>query len=188
MVSSPMQAMGIEYPGIVGIGLHLYDPEAELSGLPSQVLLQGAVAHEAGHQWFYNVVANDQVDEPWLDEALVQYITGLYYLDVGGERAFEGWRGSWYDRWQRVDSADIPVGWPSGDYTDAREYGAIVYGRGPIFMDTLAQEMGQAAFDAFLRDYYQSHKWGIGTGESFRALAEEHCQCDLTSLFEVWVY
>lgn len=188
MVSSPMQAMGIEYPGIVGIGLHLYDPEVELSGLPSQVLLQGAVAHEVGHQWFYNVVANDQVDESWLDEALVQYITGLYYLDVGGEGALEGWRGSWYDRWQRVERAEVPIGMPSGDYSDQREYGSIVYGRGPIFMDTLAQEMGQATFDAFLRDYYQSHKWGIGTGEAFKALAEEHCQCDLTSLFEAWVY
>ena len=27
------------------------------------------VAHEVGHQWFYNLVGNDQVDQPWLDEA-----------------------------------------------------------------------------------------------------------------------
>jgi hypothetical protein len=188
VVSTPMQALGIEYPGIVGLGLQLYDPEAEVSGLPAQILLQGSVAHEVAHQWFYNVVGNDQVDEPWMDEALVQYVTGLYYLDVGGERALEGWRGSWYDRWQRVDMADIPIGLPSGEYTDAREYGSIVYGRGPIFMDTLAGQMGQETFDQFLRDYYQSHKWGIGTGEDFEQLAEEHCQCDLSSLFEEWVY
>ena len=124
----------------------------------------------------------------WLDEALVQYITGMYYLDIGGERALEGWRGSWYDRWRRVDSADIPIGLPSGDYADGREYGAIVYGRGPIFMETLAEQMGQGTFDEFLRDYYQSYKWGIGTGANFRQLAEEHCGCDLTSLFEEWVY
>jgi hypothetical protein len=133
-------------------------------------------------------VANDQVDEPWLDEALVQYITGFYYLDSSGERALEGWRNSWYGRWQRVELAEVPIGLPSGDYVDGLQYGAIVYGRGPIFMDALAREMGQATFDAFLRDYYQSNKWGIGTGESFRALAEEHCQSDLTSLFEAWVY
>jgi hypothetical protein len=188
VISSPMLAMGMEYPGIVGLGLHLYDPEAEVSGLPSQVMLEGSVAHEVAHQWFYNVVGNDQVDEPWMDEALVQYVTGLYYLDTGGERAFEGWSGSWYDRWQRVDMANVPIGLPSDDYTDGGEYGAIVYGRGPIFMDTLARRMGQQTFDEFLRDYYQSHKWGIGTGEDFAELAEEHCQCDLTPLFEDWVY
>jgi hypothetical protein len=188
VVSTPMQALGMEYPGLVGLGLQLYDPEAEVWGLSSQIMLEGSVAHEVGHQWFYNVVGNDQVDEPWLDEALVQYITGLYYLDVGGETAFEGWSGSWYDRWQRADMDDIPIGLPSGDYTDGTEYGAIVYGRGPIFMDTLARDMGQETFDQFLRDYYQSHKWGIGTAESFEGLAEEHCQCDLSSLFEAWVY
>jgi hypothetical protein len=188
VVSTPMQALGIEYPGIVGLGLQLYDPDAEVSGLPSQIMLQGTVGHEVAHQWFYNVVGNDQVDEPWLDEALVQYVTGLYYLDVGGERALEGWEGSWYDRWQRAEMADIPIGLPSGDYSTGTEYGAIVYGRGPIFMDTLAGHMGQETFDQFLRDYYQSHKWGIGTAEDFEELAEAHCQCDLSALFEAWVH
>ena len=69
-----------------------------------------------------------------------------------------------------------------------REYGAIVYGRGPLFLATLADRMGQESFDGFLRDYYQTHKWGIGTGEAFKRLAEQHCQCDLTALFEEWVY
>lgn len=188
VVSTPMQALGIEYPGMVGLGLQLYDPDAEVWGLPTQIMLESSVGHEVAHQWFYNVVGNDQVDEPWLDEALVQYVTGLYYLDVGGERSLEGWRGSWYDRWQRVDMAEIPIGLSSGDYTDGREYGSIVYGRGPIFMDTLAGHMGQETFDRFLRDYYESHKWGIGTAEDFEELAEEHCQCDLSSLFEAWVY
>jgi hypothetical protein len=188
VASTPMQALGIEYPGVAGMGLHLYDPQAEISGLPSQVLLQGGVAHEVAHQWFYNVVGNDQVDEPWMDEALTQYVTGLYYLELGGGEAYSGWRGSWYDRWQRVEMADIPIGLPSGEYTDAREYGAVVYGRGPIFMETLADEMGEEKFGELLRDYYQSYKWGIGTGEAFRELAEEHCECDLTALFEAWVY
>ena len=43
-------------------------------------------------------------------------------------------------------------------------------------------------FDGFLRDYYQLHKWGIATGDAFKEIAEQHCQCDLTSMFEEWVY
>jgi aminopeptidase N len=76
---------------------------------------------------------------------------------------------------------------PAAAYQGA-EYGAIVYGRGAIFVDTLAKEMGREAFDSFMRDYYQSHKWGIGTGEDFRQQAESHCGCDLGPLFEEWVY
>lgn len=127
------------------------------------------------------------MDEPWLDEAVVQYLTGLYYLDTYGESVARDYCGSWDDRWNRIDQADIPIGLPVADYAD-KEYGAIVYGRGPLFVAALAEEMEQEPFDEFLRDYYQSHKWGIGTSAAFRQLAEQHCQCDLTSLFEEWVY
>ena len=187
VVSTPMQALGIEYPGMTGIALNLYDPDEKVLGLPSQVILESAVAHEVAHQWFYNTVGNDQVDEPWLDEAIVQYATGLYYADVYGERAAQGFRDSWYSSWERVDRADIPIGMPAGAYVD-EEYGAIVYGRGPLFVAALAEEMGQEEFDKFLRDYYESHKWGIGTSNAFKQFAERHCQCDLTTLFEEWVY
>ena len=187
VVGTPMLALGMEYPGIVAIALDLYDPNEEIRGLPSQVMLEGTVAHEVAHQWFYNVVGNDQLDEPWLDEAVVQYATGLYYVDAYDEAAAQRYRESWYGRWDRVDRADVPVGLPAGDYT-GKEYGAIVYGRGPLFISALAEAMGQETFDQFLRDYYQSNKWGIGTADAFRRLAEDHCQCDLTALFQEWVY
>jgi aminopeptidase N len=182
-----MQALGIEYPGIVGIALNLYDPNETVAGLPSPVMMEGTVAHEVAHQWFYNAVGNDQVDEPWLDEAMAQYLTGLYYLDTYGASAARSYRSSWNSRWDRVDRVEIPIGMPAGAYVD-NEYGAIVYGRGPLFVTALAEEMGQETFDEFLRDYYESHKWGIGTGDAFKQLAEGHCQCDLTALFEEWVY
>jgi len=187
VVSTPMRALGIEYPGLTGISLDLFDPNAEILGLPSPIILESAVAHEVAHQWFYNVVGNDQVDEPWLDEAVVQYVVKLYYLDTDGAGAAQGYRDSWVGRWDRVDTADIPIGLPVGAYEDG-EYGAIVYGRGPLFIEALADEMGQVTFDEFLRDYYQTYQWSIGTGEAFKELAEEHCQCDLTPLFEEWVY
>ncbi|MBN1221384.1 MAG: M1 family metallopeptidase [Anaerolineae bacterium] len=187
VLSTPMLALGIEYPGLVGISLALYDPGAAIAGVPAPIMLEGTVAHEVAHQWFYNVVGNDQVDEPWLDEALAQYATWLYYTDTYGEAAARSYLQSWEDRWARVDRADIPIGLPAGDY-EGKAYGAIVYGRGPLFLKTLAEAMGEASFAEFLRDYYETHKWGIGTAESFKQLAQQHCQCDLTDLFEEWVY
>jgi hypothetical protein len=187
VVSTPMQALGIEYPGLTGISLALYDPTQEIAGLPSRVLLESTVAHEVAHQWFYNTIGNDQVDEPWLDEALAQYATWLYYVDGYGEGAAQSYVNSWESRWGRVDQADIPIGLPAGEY-QGREYGAIVYGRGPLFIAALAQEMGQETFDEFLRNYAQTYQWKIATGESFKQLAEEYCRCNLTPLFAEWVY
>ncbi len=187
VLSTPMQALGIEYPGAVGIALTLYDPEGQVLGLPASAVLESVVAHEVAHQWFYNAVGNDQQDEPWVDEAIVQYVTGLYYADMYGPAVAQSYRKSWISRWDRVDRADIPIGMPAASYT-RDEYSPIVYGRGPVFVTALATEMGQSTFDEFMRDYYQAHQWGIGTGETFKQLAEEHCQCDLTPLFKEWVY
>ncbi len=185
LVSTATSALGVEYPGIIALNDAMY-------GRPSGRLLESTVVHEVAHQWFYNVVGNDQVDEPWLDEALSQYATLLYYVDrrdAAGERAFyESLQG----RWEFADGEKIPIGLPVAAYTEAgpysRTYGAIVYGRGALFFEALRDEMGQEAFDEFLYDYAQTHWWGIATAESLRALAEQHCGCDLAALFEEWVY
>jgi hypothetical protein len=186
LVSTTTFALGVEYPGIVAILVDLYHPDGQVRGTPTGPLLEGVVAHEVAHQWFYSQVGNDQVDEPWLDEALAQYATLLYYQDVYGEAGANGFHRSLERRWQRLNRADIPIGLPVASY-DESSYGAIVYGRGPLFVEQLAKTMGQESFAAFLRDYYQAFKWGIATGDAFKQLAEQHCACDLTPLFEEWV-
>jgi predicted esterase len=183
---TPNLALGVEYPGATVIRAELYDPTLQFGDLPANALMEGTVAHEVGHQWFYSTVGNDQLDEPWVDESLTQYITYLYFVDTYGEQAAEGFRQSFADRWDRVNMDDIPIGMPAGNY-DGAEYGAIVYGRGPLFFERLAEEMGQETFDEFLRDYYQRNKWGIASGADLKSLAEAHCDCDLTPLFTEWV-
>ncbi len=187
LVSTPMQgATGIEYPGVAGINLDMYDLKVDFNGAPASIVMEATVSHEAGHQWFYNGVGSDQINEPWVDEALTQYVTGLYYLDRYGAEGMRQYRETWVGRWKRVQQELLPIGLPAADY-EGREYGAIVYGRGPLFIERLAQKLTEEKFDAFLRDYYQSYKWGIGTGTGFKQLAEQHCDCDLSALFKEWV-
>lgn len=181
VVSTPMDgALGIEYPGIIGINKEMYEIDQPMTSLES------TVAHEVGHQWFYNMLGNDQMNDPWLDEALTQYITGTYYLDQYGEEGYAAYRQSWVSRWDRAEHSLISIGLPAERY-QGREYSAIVYGRGPLFVEALAQKMGQAVFDDFMRDYFSSNQWGIVTPAVFRQSAQEHCGCDLTALFAEWV-
>jgi aminopeptidase N len=140
-----------------------------------------------GHQWFYNLVGDDQLDDPWLDEALTQFATLQYYADEYGASGEEGFRNSLEGRWASVGNADIPIGLPVAAYS-GQEYGAIVYGRGPLFFVVLREEMGKQVFDQFIKEYTETLSWDIATPEKLMVLAEEHCGCDLTPLFEEWVY
>lgn len=188
LVSTPNLALGIEYPGVIALTTRIYGRSARIDGTPAPVILEATVAHEVAHQWFYSVVGNDQVNEPWLDEALAQYLTLLYYRDLYGAQAAEGFEQSLYSRWERVNREAIPIGMPVASYSD-REYGAIVYGRGPLFFDALAQgPLSGERLNAFLRTYYRAYQWENATGAGLKQVAERVCGCDLTPMFAEWVY
>jgi len=186
LVATPTLALGIEYPGAIALAARIYDLQGEYRGVPTSMLMESVAVHEVGHQWFYNLVGNDQLDDPWLDEALAQFATYQYYADVYGQPAAEGFRASLDDRWRRVEFAKIPIGLPVAEYSGA-EYGSIVYGRGPLFFDALRAEIGVSAFDAFLWEYTEALSWEISTPETLQSLAEKHCACDLDDLFAEWV-
>ena len=183
--SSPMLALGMEYPGITSIVVDEFVDGEILYGLPTAQMLESTLAHETGHMWFYNGVGNDQQNDPWVDEALVQYMTYIYYLERYGDGS--GYVDSWNSRWGRVEYADIPIGMQAGNYFD-REYGAIVYGRGPLFFLELEEQYGLDMVMDAVRSYYQENLWGMGYGEEIRAALEESCNCDLSAEFEEWVY
>jgi len=183
LVSIPIDAMGVEYPGIISLNLAFYDPQDDTF---PQGWFESVVTHEVAHQWVYGTVGNDQLDDPWLDESLAQYLTLRYFADRYGPQGADGYRQAMVERWERVERAPIPIGLPVRDYTPL-EYGAIVYGRGGLFFEALAEALGQPAMDEFLQEYYQTQRWGIATPESLQALAEAHCGCDLEALFREWV-
>ena len=187
VLATSTTALGVEYPGVTVINRTIYHPDEKTGGVSNSVYLESTVAHEVGHQWFYNVVGDDQVNQPWLDELLAQYITGLYFTERYSDQAAEGFKGSWYSRWEGVKLQEIPIGLPVKDY-DPRTYGAIVYGRGPIFFTTLHDEMGAGVFDQFLKDYYRQNMWENVTGEILKKTAEAACSCDLNGLFNKWVF
>ena len=186
VVATSTLALGIEYPGIIAITLRVYDPTADFGGTPVSIERESTVAHEVGHQWFYNMVGNNQLDEPWLDESLTQYVTWQYYAHQHGQGGDDGFRASLEGRWQNADKPDMPIGLPVSAYTNS-EYGAIIYGRGPLFFDALRQKLGQANMDAFLADYTSTFQWKIATTAGLKQVAEQHCGCDLTALFQQWV-
>lgn len=185
VISSPMRALGIEYPGITSIVVDEFVDGVELYGMPSAQMLESTLAHEAGHMWFYNAVGNDQQNEPWVDESLTQYVTYIYYDDRYGNGG--SYIDSWNYRWSTVENADVPIGMPAGEY-HGNEYSGIIYGRGPLFFWKLEQDFGQETVMSAIESYYADFLWGNAGTEDLRSALEGACDCDLGEYFEEWVY
>jgi hypothetical protein len=188
VVSAPLgtQGLGMEYPGIIVITNELYDPDGRLGIYGADFLQEGIAAHEVAHQWFYNLVGSDPVSEPWLDEAFAQYATWLYFSTIRGE-----WGGSHYytsmeNRWSRIRLEPIPIGLPVAAYNE-QEYGAIIYGRAPIFLFTLNRTGGQERFETLINRYIDLYRWREADTAGFGRLLAEFYPLEAGELLRHWV-
>ncbi|MCC7353557.1 MAG: M1 family metallopeptidase [Anaerolineae bacterium] len=180
VAATPTLAGGIEYPGVIVINQRGYkSPETGFNG---------TVAHEVAHQWWYGLVGNNQVKEPWLDEALAQYSFLLYIEDTAGPAAAALVRAQSFESVYQAglrDGWDRPIGLPVASYND--DYGPIVYAKGPLFFQALRDELGDDLFFGFLRRYFATYRYRNVTGREFLALAEAFTQRDLEPLYDKWV-
>ncbi|MBB6479231.1 M1 family aminopeptidase [Spirochaeta isovalerica] len=182
IVSGPLgpQAGGMEYPGIIVLNDNYYTNEDSHA-------LQIVIAHEIGHQWFYNLVGNDPVMEPWLDESFAQYATWLYFNKLYGERAGNSMITSFQNRWTRVRKAPIPLNLSVHEY-EGKEYGAIPYGKGPLFLFTLRSYFGEELFEQFILDYQRTFRWDRMDTEKLRDYMYGYFGEKGDDLFREWVY
>jgi len=184
VVETPTLAGGIEYPGLVVINESYYD-----SGQGVSDRMEWVVVHEVLHQWWYGVVGNDQVDEPWLDEALVQYCTALYYEEVYGEEALDivvdtSFRQAYEEL--KETGRDRPVGLPVAAYP-RRDYAPVVYQKGPLYFHNLRQEVGEDVFWEILRTYFQRHRYGIARPEDWLTAVEAVTGSQYQPLYNAWI-
>jgi len=74
-------AGGMEYPTLFTSGTRLLNPMG--GGSP-----EGVTIHEAGHQFWYGVVGNNEFEHAWLDEGLNTFSTARAYEAAFGNRLF----------------------------------------------------------------------------------------------------
>ncbi|HZG88038.1 M1 family metallopeptidase [Paenibacillus sp.] len=168
LFENEMFVTGMEYPGLVFVRADRLNEEAG----------RETVVHEVAHQWFYNVVGNDQVAEPWLDEGFATYMTDAYLL--GGRLDAE------YERRLARLGGNARIG-PVTDYDRWSDYWRGNYRKGALLLHALRGELGAETFDAFLRSYYDAFRYGVATTAGFAAAAEAAAGRELDEWFASWL-
>jgi hypothetical protein len=168
---------GLEYPGLVRISRNLQDYLEE--GV-SQAMLDerlagviGTTVHEIAHQWFYAVVGNDQYYEAWLDEAFATFCENYLYrkLTMADDEIMELIQADRISLERWAHTLDPYLNLPAAEQS---AYSYNVYTRGYLLLVDIMAEMGEEAFLAVLRDYYQAYAMGEANTGDFLAVLEEH--------------
>jgi len=106
------------------------------------------VVHETAHQWFYGVVGNNQAYEPYVDEALADFLA----------RNLLGSFRSSQCQTTRLDGSVY-------DYS-GRCYVEVVYVQGGRYLDAYRKDVGDAAFWSGLSRFYRDHRFGLASTRS----------------------
>lgn len=184
VVEAPLIGLlGMEYPGVVLISDALYTPAEKWR-------LDITVAHEVAHQWWYGVVGNDILREPWLDEALATFSSGVYVQDAMGADAFRTQYDQWVARYETGErnGAVGAVTWPVGRFRTSWDYVTTVYYKGAIALQTLRTEIGDDALFGALRRHYERSRFKVAQGQDLLDLVEQAAGRDLDAFYRQWFF
>jgi hypothetical protein len=187
IIDAPMRnAGGVEFPGIVLIESSRYDD-------PENPVFINTVAHEVAHQWWYNLIGNDVIQEPWLDEGLTTYSAGVYYEEAFGAQGYQGiasyWQQSYDKAVQAVNDDQVTRSLTYFESSsEPRLYGPIVYSKGALFFYNLRTEIGDRAFFAALQAYFRQFRYKIATGDDLLKAFEDASGKHLDALYQQWLY
>jgi hypothetical protein len=159
-------------------GLYFHSPlyYGQYDGTPMNYLTFIGV-HETAHQWWFEQVANDQAQQPWLDEALATYSERVYYETLHPDLLSTWWayRVNFFNPQGFID---IPI----YDAQGFEPYRVSVYLQGAHFLEDLRTRIGDEAFFAFLQDYLAQSRGKIATANDFFRILKEHTGADYSDI------
>lgn len=148
VIASDFYIGGMEYPTLSMIDQSLYTEN-------NKFLLEYVIAHETAHQWWYSAIGNDEISEPWIDEALTEYSTVLYFEKKYGEEVANKLIKSMEIETRKYSSEDIFKS--TTQYKDSIDYSLNVYTKGAVIFHKIREEVGDKLFFETLKEYYQTY-------------------------------
>jgi len=179
VVETGVSIGGYEFPGMVHVQAvrRIHGPLGNYQYL---------VAHEVAHQWWYGLVGNHFVEEPWLDESLATYATIIYLEHAEGIQVGKNLVDYWKQAYGLRGAQDPPVNSSALDFRSWGAYRKTVYTHGALFLNELRQEIGNKKFFELLQRHQEMHRYQMATTADFLDLAEKVGGRDLSQVFKDW--
>jgi len=186
---------GMEYPTLFTAG-------SRWKLLAHELRPESVTIHEAGHQFWYGMVATNEFEHAWMDEGFNTYSTARAiatdidpqiatveryfggflpwaYEDAVWTREVDGDRLNAYRLVASFDAQSTPTWqyWPGSA-------GAITYNKTALWLNTLEKMLGWETTQKILATYFQRWSFKHPTPDDFFAIANEVSGKDLTWFFD----
>ena len=187
-------AGGMEYPTLFTAGTRWLAPRQVVS--PEEVTV-----HEAGHQFWYGIVGNNEFEDAWMDEGINTFSTAravaqayepnflvlryfgrfvpFVFRDISLSRESEGTRLAGY----RHDAKSDVESTPSFRYFPATG-GSITYNKTALWLNTMERWLGWETLQRILATHFERWKFRHPKPDDFFRTATEVAGRDLSGFFD----
>jgi aminopeptidase N len=184
------EAGGMEYPTLFTAGTRLFAPRG--SNSPEAVTV-----HEAGHQFWFGIVGNNEFEHAWMDEGINQFsearvLGAAFQPDYHVERFFGGfipWQirdiqltretdGNYLDGYRMTAESDA-MNKPTFRYHPVTHWG-ISYAKAALWLNTLERYLGWDTLQRVLKTHFQRSAFKHPTPDDFFRTLNEVSGRDLT--------
>jgi hypothetical protein len=187
-------AGGMEYPTLFTAGTRWV--------APARVIVpEGVTVHEAGHQFWYGIVGNNEFEDAWMDEGIntfstaraiaqvydpnylaIRYFGGFIpwvFKDIVLSRETEGNRLAGY----RHDARSDVQATPSYEYFPSTG-GSITYNKTALWLNTMERWLGWPALQRILSTHFDRWKFRHPTPHDFFEVTTEVLGRDIGWFFD----
>lgn len=136
--------------------------------------------HELAHMWFGDWVSLDSWGEMWRNEGFATYVQLMWETRHDPEEL--ALQMAAIESVVEGNDKSYPLNNPPNEYL----FELNVYYKGAMAAHALRQEMGDEAFFAGLRNYFERYGGGTASDAQFRAVMEESAGRSLEDYFNTW--
>lgn len=180
-------AAGVEFPQLFTIDDGYYTDDLSR---PAPTSFEFTVAHEVVHQWFYNLVGNNQYAHAFIDEGLANYLSseiyfGRVYDEAVGQQVRQSFLDSPYASAVAAGKDQI-VDTPTDAFPSSSGYIMAAYSKAPLGFAAIRGAIGDEAFFRGLRAYVEAFRFRIATPQDLSDALEVASGQDLTEIWTFW--
>jgi hypothetical protein len=159
-----------------------------ISGTGSFGGLVSVTVHEAIHNWYYGVLATNELKYPWMDEGFTTFAQNIV-LDLLGKRNSANPHKRSYESYIKhvTNKTEEPLTTHADHYEINASYGVASYSKGCVFLSQLEYILGKDVFYKGMRSYFNEWKFKHPTPTDFKRVMEKTSGLELDWYFEGWI-